>query len=199
MVDCVARVAARRIRDQKKRPRPAEQDRPDVQRARRAFQRWVRTIDPDRLVCVDEAGAQLTMSRSHVWVPKGAEYIEPRAVNWGKNLTMLGAIRRRRWVTLGTHWQGTTHARFQRWVRRCLVPRLRAGDVVLMDRLPVHRTPAVRDLIAARGATLRLLPPYSPDFNPIEPAWGLVKKRLRTIGARTPPRLRRAAHRACRS
>ena len=138
------------------------------------------------------------MSRSHVWMPKGTEFVEPRAVNWGQNLTMIGAIRRRRWVTLGTHWRSTTHDKFQRWVRRRLVPALRRGDVVLMDRLAVHRTPAVRRLIEARGAKLRLLPPYSPDFNPIEPAWGLVKKRLRTIGARTGPRLRRAAHRACR-
>lgn len=138
------------------------------------------------------------MTRSHVWVPKGVEYVEPRAMNWGHNLTMIGAIRRRQWVTLGTHWRGTTHETFQRWVRVRLLPQLRPGDVVLMDRLAVHRTPAVRDLIAARGASLRLLPPYSPDFNPIEPAWGLVKKRLRKIAARTGPRLRRAAHRACR-
>jgi len=119
-------------------------------------------------------------------------------MNWGQNLTMIGAIRRRRWVTLGTHWRGTTHEKFQRWVRRQLAPRLGVGDVVLMDRLPVHRTPAVRALIEARGATLRLLPPYSPDLNPIEPAWGLVKKRLRTIAARTGPGLRRAAYRARR-
>jgi transposase len=136
------------------------------------------------------------MSRSHVWVPKGEEYVEPRAINWGDNLTMIGAIRRRRWVTLGTHWRGTTHEKFQRWVRRRLAPQLRPGDVVLMDRLAVHRTVEVRQLIEARGALLRLLPPYSPDLNPIEPAWGLVKKRLRTIAPRTGRHLRTAVHRA---
>jgi transposase len=136
------------------------------------------------------------MSRSHVWVPRGYEYVEPRAMNWGHNLTMIGAIRRRRWVTLGTHWQGTTRDKFTRWVRRRLAPRLRAGDVVLMDRLPVHRAAAVRDLIEARGAQLTLLPPYSPDLNPIEPAWGLVKKRLRALAPRTGPLLRRAVHQA---
>ena len=67
-----------------------------------------------------------------------------------------------------------------------------------MDRLAVHRSPTVRAVIEARGARLRLLPAYSPDFNPIEPACGLVKKRLRKLAARTGPRLRTAAHRACR-
>lgn len=138
------------------------------------------------------------MSRSHVWVPKGSEYIDPRAMDWGTNLTMIGAIRCRRWVTLGTHWRGTTRDRFLDWVARRLAPRLHPGDVVLMDRLPVHRTAGVRVLIEARGATLRLLPPYSPDFNPIEPAWGLVKKQLRTIAPRTSRHLRRAVHRARR-
>jgi transposase len=138
------------------------------------------------------------MSRSHVWILKGDEYVEPRAMNWGDNLTMIGAIRARRWVTLGTHWRGTTRDKFLHWVDRRLTPRLRPGDVVLMDRLPVHRAAAVRDLIEARGAILRLLPPYSPDFNPIEPAWGLVKKRLRTLAPRTGRHLRRAVHRARR-
>jgi transposase len=115
-------------------------------------------------------------------------------MDWGVNLTMIGAIRRQRWVTLGTHWRGTTRDKFVRWLQHRLVPRLQAGDVVLLDRLPVHRSALVRDLIAQRGAVLRLLPPYSPDFNPIEPAWGLVKKRLRTIGPRTGRHLRRAVH-----
>ena len=138
------------------------------------------------------------MSRSHVWVRRGQEYVEPQAMNWGTNLTMIGAIRCRRWVTLGTHWRGTTRAKFHHWVARQLAPRLRRGDVVLMDRLPVHRSTVVRALIERRGATLQLLPPYSPDFNPIEPAWGLIKKRLRAIAPRTPRHLRCAVHRARR-
>jgi transposase len=138
------------------------------------------------------------MTRSHVWVRRGEEHVEPRAMDWGTNLTMIGAIRRDRWVTLGTHWRGTTTERFLDWVARRLVPQLRRGDVVLMDRLPVHRAAGVRTLIERAGATLRLLPPYSPDLNPIEPAWGLVKKRLRTLAPRSGRQLRRAVHRARR-
>jgi transposase len=72
---------------------------------------------------------------------------------------------------------------------------------VLLDNLNAHKSPTVRQLIEARGATLRFLPPYSHDFNPIEPAWGLIKKRIRKHAPRTAAALRRiagAAHRAVR-
>ena len=64
---------------------------------RAAFLRWIRRQDPRRLVFVDEAGANLAMGRSHAWVKRGEEYVEPRPMNWGDNLTLVGAIRRRGW------------------------------------------------------------------------------------------------------
>lgn len=151
-------------------------DRPDVRRKRATFVRWVRTIDPRRLVVLDEAGANLAMGRSHAWVRRGQEYVERRPMNWGDNLTLIGAIRRTGWVTLNTKWRAVNTAFFVDWVRRRLAPRLRPHDVVLLDHLKAHRDPAVRRLIEARGATLRYLPPYSHDFNPIEAAWALIKK-----------------------
>ena len=135
----------------------------------------------------------IAMSRSHAWVQRGQEYVEPRPRNWGDNLTLMGAIRPTGWVTLGTCWRAMTAATFETWVRRRLAPRLRRGDIVLLDNLRAHTTPTVQQLIVARGATVRFLPPYSPDFNPIEPAWGLVKKRIRTHAPRTPDALRRVA------
>ena len=64
---------------------------------------------------------------------------------------------------------------FETWVQRVLVPNLRQGDIVIMDNLSSHKGPRVRALIEAAGATLRYLPPYSPDFNPIETAFAKVK------------------------
>ena len=86
----------------KKRPRPVEQDRPEVQAKREAFRQWAAQIDPARLVFVDESGANLAMSRSHTWVPRGTVMVDPRPMNWGNNLTMIGAIRADRWLTLQT-------------------------------------------------------------------------------------------------
>ena len=106
-------------------------------------------------------------------------------MNWGDNLTLIGALRGDRWLTLGTCWRGMKAATFEHWVRTRLAPRLRPRDVVLLDNLRAHKTPAVRQLIEARGASLRFLPPYSHDFNPIEPAWAKLKALLRGLGART--------------
>jgi transposase len=145
------------------------------------------------LVFLDEAGAHLAMGRSHAWVRRGTEHVEPRPMNWGTNLTLIGAIRCGGWVTLATRWRAMTADAFTTWVRRALAPRLKRGDIVLLDNLPAHRTPRARRLIEARGATLRFLPPYSYDFNPIEAAWGLVKKRIRSIAPRTARDLRRVA------
>ncbi len=156
----------------------------------------MRTIDPARLVVLDEAGANLAMGRSHAWVRRGQEYVEPRPMNWGENLTLIGAIRRTGWVTLNTKWRAVNTLFFVEWVRRRLAPRLRPHDIVLLDNLKAHKAPDVRRLVEARGATLRYLPPYSPDFSPIEPAWGLVKRHIRTHAPRTGSALRRVAQRA---
>ena len=173
-------------------------DRATVQAERLAFQRWSQRIDPQRLVFLDESGANLAMGRSHAWLPRGEVLVEPRPINWGDNLTMVGAIRVDKWLTLATSWGAMNRPRFIRWVRRHLVPYLRPGDVVVMDNLAAHKAPQVRELIEQAGATLRFLPPYSHDFNPIEAAWALIKKRIRTVAPRTAVTLRRTAQRARR-
>ena len=114
-------------------------------------------------------------------------------MNWGDNLTLMGAMRASGWVTLGTCWRAMTTADFDRWVQTHLAPRLRRGDIVLLDNLRAHKSATAHRLIDARGATLRFLPPYSYDFNPIEAAWGLIKKRIRKHAPRTTTALRRTA------
>lgn len=145
---------------------------------------------------LDESGANLAMGRSHAWIPRGTELIEPRPMNWGANLTMVGAMRIDGWLTLSTGWHAMNTVRFTTWVRRRLVPRLRPGDIVVLDNLAAHKARAVRDLIEAAGATIQFLPPYSYDFNPIESGWALIKKRLRALAPRTALALRTAAQRA---
>jgi transposase len=156
----------------------------------------MKTVDARRLVFLDESGANLAMGRSHAWVQRGEEYIEPRPMNWGTNLTLLGAVRLDGWVTLGTKWKSVRADDFVAWVRDRLAPRLRAGDIVLLDNLPAHKAPAARAWIEARGATVKFLPPYSPDFNPIEAVWALVKKYIRAFAPRTTDGLRRVARTA---
>ena len=81
---------------------------------------------------------------------------------------------------------GAMHgAAFLAYVEQVLVPTLKPGDIVVMDNLPAHRSAAVRDAIRRAGAELRFLPPYSPDFNPIEMAFSKFKADLKRRAART--------------
>ena len=139
------------------------------------------------------------MGRSHAWVKRGDIVVDPRPMNWGDNLTMIGAIRADRWLTVSSDWKAANAARFVTWVECRLVPKLRVGDVVIMDNLAVHKDARVRLLIEQCGATLAFLPPYSYDFNPIESAWALIKKRIRSIAPRTGRALRSAAQHAWRA
>lgn len=87
---------------------------------------------------------------------------------------------------------GTTTAVFLRFVEDHLVPVLERGDVVVMDNLAAHHARVVKEAIWRAGARILFMPPYSPDLNPIELCWSKVKQRLRALGARTVPRLKRA-------
>ena len=82
---------------------------------------------------------------------------------------------------------------FLAWVEQGLAPLLRAGELVILDNLATHKIQGVRQAIAARGAGLLYLPPYSPDFNPIEPMWSKIKQVLRSHAPRSDEQLLLAA------
>lgn len=163
---------------------------------RDAFLRRVRRIPSDRLVFIDESGMHLSMTRSHAWVKRGSEYVDRVPINWGKNLTLLGAIRLSGWVTQSSMFATANRDRFVAWLKTKLLPKLRVGDVLVMDNLSAHHDPRVRPACAARGVRLLYLPPYSPDFNPIESGWALQKQHVRRHAPRRPEQLRRVARRA---
>lgn len=153
----------------------------------------MKRVAPDRLVFLDESGANLSMGRTHAWIPRGTEKEERRPMNWGTNLTMIGAMRLSGWITMSTMFKTANGERFVAWVRRHLAPKLRKGDVVILDNARAHKDARVHAIVAARGATVEFLPPYSPDFNPIEPCWALAKKHIRAVAPRHGLALRKAA------
>lgn len=85
---------------------------------------------------------------------------------------------------------------FLAWVRQGLVPTLQPGDLVIMDNLATHKVAGVREAIESAGARLRYLPPYSPDFNPIENMWSKIKQCLCSVAPRTSTELLQAAAKA---
>lgn len=102
-----------------------------------------------------------------------------------KTTTFVGALTLRGFVAPWVLDGPINREAFETYVEKVLVPDLRPGDVVIMDNLSSHKGDKVRDLIEAAGATLRFLPPYSPDFNPIENAFAKLKALLRKAGERT--------------
>lgn len=154
----------------------------------------MKTVDASRLVFLDESAANTRMSRSHAWIRRGEELVEPRSMNWGKSLTMIGAIRLEGFICLGTLWGAANYSTFHHWFSKNLLPKLKWGDIVILDNAKIHKDPRLKVEAKKFGVRLKYLPAYSPDFNPIEPAWALVKKFLKKVAAKTPESLRRVAH-----
>jgi transposase len=153
-------------------------------------------IEPERLVFVDEMGTNTSLSPIYAWAPKGrrAHCSVPR--NRGKNTTLLSSMS---FSGMGPSLavDGPTDREvFEAYVERVLAPTLRAGQVLVMDNLSVHKGERVRELIEHRGCQLLYLPPYSPDLNPIEEAFGKIKGLLRKAEARTREALVEAMGRA---
>lgn len=125
------------------------------------------------------------MTRRYGRAPSGQRVCEGVPAGRWRTPTVLGAIGVSGWVATMTIEAATDGDIFLAWLEQALCPQLRPGQVVAMDNLAAHKVDGVRQLITATGAQLRYLPPYSPDFNPIEKCWSQVKQRLRAAKART--------------
>lgn len=153
-----------------------------------ARERWKAAqgaLDPEKLVFVDETGANTKMVRTRGRAPKGRRLIgrEP----WGhwKTTTFTAGLRSCGLVAPYV-LDGPMNGRaFLVYVEKILAPELRPGDMVVMDNLAAHKVQGVRALIEAAGASLLYLPPYSPDLNPIEMAFAKLKALLRGAAERS--------------
>ena len=117
--------------------------------------------------------------------PRGERAIGSVPQNYGENLTLIGALSVGGLQALMTVDGATDGEVFGAYVEQVLCPTLEAGDVVVMDNLGAHKVRGIREAIEATGATVLYLPPYSPDWNPIEKCWSKLKAALRSIGARS--------------
>ncbi len=174
-----------RPRAKKKSIHASEQDRADVKARRDVWHEELKDVDPNRLVFLDESGAQTSMTRTHGRAERGERVVSKVPGGHWKIVTMISAIRLDGPFAATSVVGATDSELFLTYVREVLCPQLRIGDVVVMDNLSPHKASGVKESIEAAGASVRYLPPYSPDFNPIEPMWNKAKHALRTIGART--------------
>jgi transposase len=142
-------------------------------------------LEPGRLLYVDEAAATTAMARRCARAAPGQRAVGAVPAGQWSVTTMVAAIGLVGVVASLTYLGGTDSEAFATFVEDVLGPKLRSGDVVVLDNLSAHKTERARQAIEARGAVLLFLPPYSPDLNPIEKAWSKVKSWLRTRAART--------------
>jgi transposase len=142
-------------------------------------------LDPERLVFIDETGASTKMARLYGRSARGQRLRVGIPHGHWKTTTFVAGLRLSGFTAPMVLGGPMTGPWFAAYVEQILVPTLRPGDVVILDNLPPHKSAAVRELVEATGATLRRLPPYSPDFNPIENAFAKLKALLRKAAART--------------
>lgn len=163
----------------------SERERPDITAARQAWQAEQPSLDPERLVFIDETGCATNMARLRGRCPRGERL--PGPVPHGHwTVTTFTAGLRAYGLTAPMVLDGPMNAAcFAAYLEQVLVPTLSPGDVVVMDNLSSHKGSAVRRIIEAAGASLRYLPAYSPDLNPIEQAFAKLKAHLRKHAERS--------------
>ncbi|HVR01221.1 MAG TPA: IS630 family transposase, partial [Polyangia bacterium] len=164
----------------KKRPKIArELDRSDVRAKRQAFVELQPHLDPTKLIFIDESGFRLGTPPNYRWAPLGEKSVGHATHGDWCTMTMICAIALDGWpgfVTIDAPTDGDVA-----YVQQQLAPRLNQGDIVVMDNLNAHKRPDVIAAIRAVGAQVLFLPPYSPEYNPIEKAWAKLKDVLRRL------------------
>jgi transposase len=188
-VDCSTMAISRALRKlkitrKKKVLHAQEQDSPEVQQKRRDFLEEVAGVDPQRLVFVDQSGANTSMTRTHGRAPVGERVHGAVPGHWD-SVTLICGLRLSG-VSAPVVFPGATDtAAFQSYVEQVLVPELQADDVVIWDNFKPHKAQAVVAAVEQAGARVVPLPPSSPELTPIEEMYSKVKGALRSAVARS--------------
>ena len=163
----------------------SEQKRPDIKLQREKWKETIKTLDVSKLVFVDESGVNINMTRRYGRAI-GKERVHDYApLNTPKSTTMLSSIRMDGTMIHKEFSGAVNREHFLDYVTNSLTPSLHSGDIVIMDNLRTHKVDGVQQTIQSVGAQVLYLPPYSPDFNPIEMLWSKIKSILRKWKART--------------
>jgi len=156
-----------------------------VQRARTEWKEQQPDWNPGKLVFLDETAVATHLTRLRGRSMRGTRCVAHTPHGHYKSTTFIAGLRCDG-VSAPLVMDGAMDgAMFVTWVRQCLAPSLRAGDVVIADNLSSHKVAGVREALQAVGADIMYLPPYSPDLNPIEKLFAKLKAMLRKAGKRT--------------
>ncbi|MEM6690353.1 MAG: IS630 family transposase [Planctomycetota bacterium] len=163
----------------------SEQDRPDVAERRQGWLFWRAHLDPRKLVFLDETAANTKMDRVYGRAMRGHRLVDKVPHGHWKTTTFLAGLTLDGFIAPLVVDGPMNGDVFRAYAEQQLSPTLRSGDLVIMDNLAAHKVGGVREAIESAGAKLEYLPPYSPDFNPIELAFSKLKSLLRSAATRT--------------
>lgn len=156
-----------------------------MQRQRVEFWQLVSGILAKDLIFIDESGVNLAMARLRARSPKGQRAHGKRPQQRGKNVSLIGAIGLEGVIAQLPLLGAVDGLLFEAFIAQKLVPQLWQGACVILDNCSIHKGETVAALIQAAGASVIFLPPYSPEFSPIENCWSKIKSLLRSLAART--------------
>lgn len=157
---------------------------PDVDSKRKNWTENLSEYDKDKLVFLDESGVNTNLTRIYGRATGGNRCIDSTPLNTPKNTTILSSVRLNGETAYTTYQGGTTSEKFIDYLKNVLAPTLHEGDIVIMDNMRTHHSKAVKEVIEELKINVIFLPPYSPDFNPIEKMWSKIKSVLRKLKVR---------------
>lgn len=170
----------------------AERDNPEVQAKREEWMKTMKYFNPNQLVFIDESGVNIDMTRLYGRSIGNTRIKDSAPINTPKRTGIVGAMRFDGTIRYRSFEGSITGKRFLLFLKQTLLSVLREGDIVIMDNLSIHKVKGVQELILSANALPLYLPPYSPDFNPIEKLWSKLKAFLRKWKIRDVKLLRNA-------
>ena len=179
----------------KKSIHASEADSPRVISERQKFSKEIKSCPPRRVWVLDETALSTNMTRRYGRSPKNERCVGSAPGAWSTT-TLLGAMNLNKDI-VPLAFEGSMNSKiFELYLEKELLPQMHPGDILVMDNLSSHKTARVKELCLKHGITIKYLPPYSPDFNPIEKLWSKIKQLIRGLNPRTPEELDEATVRA---
>ena len=163
----------------------SEQNREDVLLAREQWKNWQKNCEFSKLVFLDETGLSTDMIRRYGRALGGERCQDLAPAGHWKTMTFIAGLRADKLTAPWCLDQAMNGEAFKEYLRSQLGPTLNAGDIVICDNLPAHKVAEVQTIIESHGATMKYLPPYSPDLNPIEQVFAKLKALLRKVAERS--------------
>lgn len=148
---------------------------------RAKYLKEIENIPVHQIVYIDESGIDHKMIKENCWAKKGHKIIGNRSGKRRERTSVIAALNGDK-INAPIRFSGTANTKlFLYWLEEILLPTLKRGQTVIMDNCSIHKALKVRELIEGAGCSLKYLPPYSPDFNPMENYWAVMKNNIKKI------------------